>query len=235
MNIDMRIAFRRTRHGIGDLAIALRAIELIRLKYPCSILMVQSGYPSLLKDHPAINYSYNLSESLPDYDILIDFDISPDNTIPKHALFCNKASETLLQNGYDGIVWDSRPQTLWVHPKERARVWSMIKNISETPIPRARVENLEMGSRVPVGIFWRSAYKHRTWGRFPELIRMLASNPQIQVFCFDSEIPIKLENVYNVIGRELNEVLAWVSNMSYVITNDSAGLHLAGEIGRAHV
>jgi len=212
------ITIERHLEHIGDVAIMLRSIELLRLAHPRACINVRCQYPALLK-HPAIDNIYHSDQDLPESDILVNMDlVKYDSGTVKHELFCNQLSDALQAHDLEGIEWDGRPQTLWIPTQLKRWADAFVRNAA--------------GEKIPIGVFWRAAEKNRTWNGMAKLVKMLA-NSGCAVFCFDGEkkLSINSPNVSQVVGYPLDRLTSLVERMKLIITMDSAGLHIAGGVG----
>lgn len=219
-NTAPSILFYRNAHGIGDLAMMVRSVELTRLKYPKAKLFVQCKYPDLIKDHPAIDSVLALTDKTPDTDFFIDqstvcgqYEFETENiSKPRQQIFCENAQNVL---GAEELKWDNRPQTLYVSRELRQWGEVIVENASE--------------EKMPLGLFWQSAEMWRTWKPMAKLAEMLSE--KFAVFCFDGSEKINVQGVHDIVGYSLDKVLALVSRMRLIISNDSVGIHLAGSLG----
>lgn len=214
------ILFKRPLHKIGDLAMALRAIELTRLANPSLHIALQCHTPLLIGDHPALDAVLGWDETEPKAELVIDLvNVFQKHNEPKHKTFCDLVSERLSSMGYNSIEWDGVPQSLWVSLFDRQ--WA-----------RSVVNNYTSHGKRAIGVFWRSEQAIRTWGGIKGLIQILSQSGKFVVFCFDaSETLSSNENIVNIVGFALDKVIALVSYMSMVITPDTGGMHIAGGLG----
>lgn len=218
--IPKSILFYRQTHGIGDVAMMMRSVELVRLKYPKAEIFVQCKYPDLIKDHPAIDSVLALTDETPDTDVLIDqstvcgqYELQSENIAkPRQQIFCENAAQILEKAGLEGIEWDNQPQTLFV--PHHLRQWSeiMVRNASK--------------GKIPIGLFWQSAEPWRNWAPIKTLAQWLAK--EYAVFCFDEKDKLESESMHQIVGYSLDKVLALVSRMLLVISLDTSGAHKAG-------
>ncbi|MHC4395657.1 MAG: glycosyltransferase family 9 protein [Planctomycetota bacterium] len=216
-----RILFQRTDGRIGDLAIMIRSVELTRLRYPEAQIFVQCLYPKLIEAHPAIDKIYEVGADIPEVDFAInqnkvcgeyEFNI-PVIAKTRHQIFCDNVAEILDD---DNLRWDGLPQTLWVDRKLYSWANETIMNASQ--------------GRIPVGVFWRAATDYRSWKGMNKLISLLSKD--FAVFCFDDKKQLNIrKRIHQFVGFSLDLVLALVSQLRFIVSNDSAGAHLAGGLG----
>lgn len=215
MNSSPAIVFRRGIHRVGDLAMAIRAFELTKLQYPKSYITVQSFTPELLRDHPAVDESLGMDDPLPGHDVFVDMFLRHNERKPKHQMFCEVTAQALESHGMEPIVWDGKPQTIWVTAVLRHWALGFVKQYTRY-------------GKMPIGIFWRSEQDWRTWGRMKQLARMMANDGRFAVFCFDATQELEVDGAIQVVGMTLDKVSAILSCMKLVLTPDTAGVHLAG-------
>ncbi len=220
MTTGFTIILKRIGKGLGDIAAMVRAIELLKLKYATARIIVITRYPDLIKGHPAIDEVIESDKdfSFPPNDVFIDLDIIPlDRSKARHQIFCERVSEELAKKDMEGIEWDGRPQNLWV--SRDGYLWA-----------KQLIGNAARG-KTPIGVFWKSEEKWRTWGGMKSLVKLLVES-NCAVFCFDAKEKFKtIDGVNQIVGYPLNRVNALVSNMRLVVTPDSGGLHIAGGLG----
>jgi len=213
------ILFRRQLPKIGDLAMALRAMELTRLANPHLSIALQCTNPLLLKDHPALDGVFSWEEE-PTGKLTIELTgIFQKHNEPKHKTFCDVTSEQLSAGGLIPIKWDGAPQNLWVSLSNRYWAKSIVNNYTRH------------GKRV-IGVFWRSDQNIRTWEGIKNLVTSLSLLGKYVLFCFDASesLPVN-KNIVNVAGFSLDRVVALVSCMDMVLTTDTGGMHIAGGLG----
>jgi len=220
-NDELKVIFIRKERGIGDIAMALRAMELTRLAYPFCEIAVISRYPELLRSHPAIDKSLDIEDGIPEDvngSIIVDLRVKHDYAKCKHEMFCQATSDALEQNGYEGIEWDGKGQNLWVTRQ--------MNNWAGEYIEKFR------GDRIPIGVYWRSAQEFKNWDGFQSVVRMLSYTDRYILFCFDGTEPlIANKNVINIVGMDLEMVMALTGKMEMVLGVDTGGLHIAGGLG----
>ena len=203
----------RYSSGLGDLIVALRSLELLKIKYYDSKIIVYSKYPNVLKDNPIIDKSLPLSKMEGKYIDLISGGKYADFSKNKAEIFCDRVNDFLISVGLEPIVYDKEPQTLWVSEE----------NVSKVEKYLSKFNNI-----FRIGIFYRSAMPYKTWNGIYNLIDLLAKYKNIKVFCFDDSVDINNKRVINIIGNPIEEVVALVSRMNLIIAPDTAGLHIAG-------
>jgi len=217
---DMNFLLIRDKAGLGDLACSLKAIELLKLKYPYASITMVCRYPALLQNHPAIDFLFDINNTpanLMEYQSLIHINLSfkDDFTKSLQENFVDVVNSVLEKNGLNKIVWDGKPQKLYI--PESDKQWA------------EQVVDKSSSGKMPIGVFLKSAQEFRTWHGMSSLINMLLETGRFAVYVFDSEESI--DGAFNVLGRELNEVVALVSQMKLIIAPDSAGIHIAGGVG----
>ena len=217
---DMNFLLIRDKAGLGDLACSLKAIELLKLKYPYASITMVCRYPALLQNHPAIDFLFDINNTpanLMEYQSLIHINLSfkDDFTKSLQENFIDVVNSVLEKNGLNKIVWDGKPQKLWV--SETDKQWA------------EQVVDKSSCGKIPIGVFLKSAQEFRTWHGMLSLVNMLMETGRFAVYVFDSEESI--DGAFNVLGRELNDIVALVSQMRLVISPDSAGIHIAGGLG----
>jgi len=224
--VKMTFLFIWQLNRIGDLAISMRAVELVRLQHPSSKIYVQCQYPELIQCHPAIDGAFDFSITTIIADIIIDqhfscskYEVKQNPNIRKsrHELFCEHANEILEKAGLHGIKWDGRPQTLWVSSTLYAWAANVLHHVDS--------------ATKKVAVFGRSKETWRTWPHIDKLLRRLRTDNNLAIFYFDDEQSRELSNITQFIGYTLDKVLALLSHMNLVISPDSAGIHLAGGLG----
>ena len=217
--MNLGIDFVRGTKGIGDLSIALRAMELVRLEYPRAYIRVFCKYGDLIRQHPALNEVHEFSDMRGNKGNIIVNLVATHNYITKHEQFCNNTTEALMSHGLEGIKWDGKPQSLWVNYSEKYEAWKQVRDISQ--------------GKISVGIFWRSSQERRDWKDIFEFVKILSRDSRFSVFCFDHEKSINEDYlpIHNFVGLRLDKVIALVSCMDIVVGVDSAGLHIAGGLG----
>ncbi len=214
------VLFVRESSKIGDLAAALRAIELTRIANPDLFIAVKCSNPDLLINHPAIDVVNSFDYPSPECDATIILQAAQRYDEPKHKTFCDITARSLRGAGLNPIEWDGLPQKLWTSAEDVA--WA--KNLL--------VGRVSPG-KIPIGIFWRSDQSFRTWNGMEALASSLASCGKYHVFCFDGSewLMEPSKCLTNVVGYPLNRVCAIIEQLKLVITPDTGGLHLAGGLG----
>ncbi|MBC8488514.1 MAG: glycosyltransferase family 9 protein [Bacteroidetes bacterium] len=218
----MKILFYRNREGIGDIAMMVRSIELTRLKYPKSDIIVQCRYPNLLMYHPAIDKVADLNVLITEYDILINYNTccsdyeSSAKRINKsrHQLFCESATKQLVDGNKEAIQWDGISQSLWISQSLNKWATNFIQNASN--------------DKISIGVFGKSAQAWKSYSHIKALLKLLIADKDLSIFYFDAEEELLLWGIHQIIGYSLDKVLALVSGIDMIISADSAGLHLAG-------
>jgi ADP-heptose:LPS heptosyltransferase len=202
--------------GLGDLIVALRSLELLKTKYYDSKIYVYSKYSNVLKDNPIIDKSLPLSRLEGKYIDLISGGKYADFSKNKAEIFCDRVNDYLISIGLEPIVYDKKPQTLWVSEENANKVEKYLSKFGEI---------------FRIGVFHKSAMPYKTWNGIYNLIDLLSKNNNIKVFCFDDSVSIKNKRVINIVGNPIEEVIALVSRMNLIIAPDTAGLHIAGGLG----
>ena len=240
------ILLDRDPPGAGDVGILLRAAEIIKLQNPRAWIGIRSRYPELIQGHPALDGNFSVEDTpirtddtefpgmiwnpaspgsehldwLPrrfDRILRIPIRVHHHLTVPKHQAYIDLVSQALERFGYDGILWDGKPQQFWITRSARRLASDLVRRTA--------------GGKIPIGIFWRSSMDWKDWDYYDELIGMLLNTGRFAVYCFDQEKLKRIPGVINIINYPLDEVSALVSCLELVIGNDSAGLHIAGGVG----
>lgn len=224
----MKILFYRQTKGIGDLAMMMKSVEVVRQAYPKAIIDIACRYQDLIRHHPVIDGLLNVTE-YKKVDLMLSYDVVIDQSKPcaeyeaKHQpnitrnrieIFCNNASTILRDSGYKGIEWDGTCQTLWIDGKDRTWANMLVRNASE--------------GKLPIGIFWRSAEEWRDWKYIIHFVQMLALDSRFAIFCFDGKMKIPVGGIHQFVGYPLNKVNALVSCMRLIFSMDTVGIHIAG-------
>lgn len=215
----LNLILNRSTRGVGDLAMALRAIELTRLKYPTCNISLISNYPDLLNNHPAIDnlYKVNRTQKLDSSGVFVDLTIKHDYSKTKHEMFCNAISNELMKYGYQGFTWDGKPQRLWV--TRELKQWAI------------EFVNRYSSGKIPIGIFWRSEQSFKNWYNMVDLVNLLLDSNKFSVFCFDKSLVFPgNKQAVNIVGYSLDKVVAIISCLELLISPDTSGVHLAGGV-----
>jgi ADP-heptose:LPS heptosyltransferase len=219
-----KVLFSRTKRGVGDLIMMLRAIELARVANPNLIIGVQTKYPEILSSHPAIDAVFDENENIAadliinqndycaNYEQYTDFVAKS-----RHELFCENTSKSLETYGLNPIQWDYQPATLWVLDVIEQWAKSFVINTC--------------AEKIPIGVFGKSDDDWRTWQDLLSLIQMLAANDKFSLFYFDTQNSIQISHVNSIVGYSLDKVIALAAHMKIIISHDSAGVHIAGSLG----
>ncbi len=199
--------------GLGDLIVALRSLELLKLKYYNSEINIYSKYSGVLKDNPIIDKSLQLSKIEGRHVDLVSGGQYADFSKNKAEIFCERVNDFLISVGLESIIYDGNPQTLWVSEERVSAVEKYLRKFGEV---------------FRIGIFHKSAMPYKTWNGMRNLIKILSKNKNVKVFCLDDSINVNNKRVINIVGNPIEEVIALVSRMNLVIAPDTAGLHIAG-------
>jgi ADP-heptose:LPS heptosyltransferase len=228
------IVFLRTHKSIGDLVSIVSAIQSARKQRPSARIIVKAPMParSILKNHPDI-------DELCD----IDAEVSNDDAVTidlSHPCPCGEYESAMRENIdksrneiftiASGLEWRNERPKLYLTKEEIEHGFKIIDNsklYSESAVKVTIHDNLRKSkinkSKLNIGVVLRSAEKWKDWPHVLDFIEL--AKKDYNIFLFDKSR--KLDNVTNIVGLSLREVMSVLVHMDCVISPDTGIMHLS--------
>lgn len=198
----MKIAVRFNTSGGGDVVAMTPVIEALKVKYPSSLIAVETSWPEVFENNPFVHRISSLKRER-DCDLFIDLNVN----YASYNLICEEAARIA------DVKLVSKAPTIVCTKEERE--WA-----------RGVLGDITIGVSTQIA---RSGWAGRNWGRANtrEFIELLKRDGYKIVELGKDVFPTGAADLNLVDRTTRRELFAIISELEFLVTVDSLPLHVA--------